>query len=52
LDTAETEKAKRTYVEIYLRLDQFTRIYKREEYDILSFAGDMGGLASVVILFG
>ena len=42
----------REYVSLYLRADQMHNFYKREEYDLLSYFGDLGGLASVILGVG
>ena len=45
-------KSEREYVTLYLRQDEQKRLYKREEYDILTYLGDMGGLLDIILLFG
>ena len=35
-----------------MRADLTSREYKREEYDILSYFGDIGGLSGCVTLLG
>ena len=42
----------RTYVEIFLRQDELKRLYKREEYDLLTYLGDLGGLLDLIMLMG
>ena len=42
----------RSYVQIYLRQDELKRFYKREEYDVLTYLGDLGGLLDLIILMG
>ena len=42
----------RYYVKLYLRQSEFMKIYKREEYDMLSYLGDMGGLLDIIIFVG
>ena len=42
----------RYYVQVYLRQSEFIKIYKREEYDMLSYLGDMGGLLDIIIFVG
>ena len=32
--------------------NKFIKIYKREEYDMLSYLGDMGGLLDIIIFVG
>ena len=44
--------SEREYASIYLRADQMHNFYKREEYDLLSYFGDLGGLAGIVSWFG
>ena len=46
------QKSEREYVTFYLRQDEQKRLYKREEYDILTYLGDMGGLLDIILLFG
>ena len=50
--TPNTPTKDRKYVQIYFRADAERRIYKREEYDMLTFLGDLGGLIDVVLLVG
>ena len=47
-----TPLSERRYVSIYLRQDENVRRYKREEYDILTFLGDLGGLLDIILLAG
>ena len=42
----------REYVSVYLRADQMHNFYKREEYDLLTFFGDLGGLQGVIFGLG
>ena len=42
----------REYISIYLRADDTKRRYKREEYDILAYFGDLGGLFGIIMIFG
>ena len=44
--------ADREYVSVYLRADNKMLLYKREEYDLLTYFGDIGGLLDFVFLFG
>ena len=44
--------AERRYVQIFLRAEDENRQYKREDYEVLAFLGDLGGLMDVVYLFG
>jgi len=48
----ETPIASREYVKVYLRADTKKRIYKREDYDLVTYLGDIGGLMDFVMLFG
>ena len=41
----ETETRNKEYLRLQLRADQKKRLYKREEYDILSYFGELGGLS-------
>ena len=47
---SEVPLSERRYVSIYLRQDENVRRYKREEYDILTFLGDLGGLLDIILL--
>ena len=49
---SDTPIEDRTYVSVYLRHDTRSRLYKREEYDLLTYFGDVGGLLDIVLLFG
>ena len=42
----------RLYISIYLRQDEMQKIYKREEYDLLTYLGDMGGLLDIILVVG
>ena len=48
----ESKVKEREYVALYLRADMIRHIYKREEYDILTFFGDIGGFTDCIIVFG
>ena len=37
---------------IFFRVDQKAVLYKREDYDLLEFFGDLGGLLDFVLLTG
>ena len=39
------------YIKIYLRADSNSKLYKREDYQLLEYLGDLGGLLDFVILF-
>ena len=45
-------KKERSFIKIYIRADMTERLYKREEYDILSYFGDIGGLLDIVFILG
>ena len=47
-----TPTADRTYLSLYLRADEQTRLYKREEYGVLTYFGDLGGLLDFVLVVG
>ena len=47
-----TPVKERTYVDLFLRQNESVRHYKREEYDILTLLGDLGGLLDIVLLTG
>ena len=42
----------RDYLKIFLRANNEQRLYKREGYDILTYLGDLGGLADVLLIAG
>ena len=42
----------REYVNLFFRQDYSQRLYKREEYDMLTYLGDLGGLLDFVVIFG
>ena len=42
----------RELVKLYFRQDSSTKLYKREEYDLLTYFGDLGGLLEFALLFG
>ena len=42
----------RAYVKLYFRQSAEARLYKREQYDMLTYFGDLGGLLDFVIWFG
>ena len=44
--------ADRTYLEVHLRASGFRRRYIRENYDILSYLGDLGGLFEIAFSSG
>ena len=48
----ETSVQDREYVNLFFRQDYSQRLYKREEYDMLTYFGDLGGLLDFVIIFG
>ena len=41
----ETETRDKEYLSLQLRAHQKKRLYKREEYDVLSYFGELGGLS-------
>ena len=49
IDTPAKDK---NYVNIYFRQDDRQMLYKREEYDMLTYLGDLGGLLDIVLLLG
>ena len=44
--------ADRSYIKIFLRAETKRNVYKREGYDLLTFLGDLGGLADIIMLIG
>ena len=42
----------REYLAIYFRIDSIMNYYKREEYDVLTYFGDLGGLFDFILMFG
>ena len=49
---AEEETKDRKYLTLFLRADNEKRLYKREGYDVLTYLGDLGGLADVLLIAG
>ena len=49
---SETNPQDREYISVYFRADDTKRRYKREEYDILAYFGDLGGLFGIIMIFG
>ena len=47
-----TAVADRKYLKIYFRQAAEARVYKREEYDLLTYFGDLGGLLDFVAMIG
>ena len=39
------------YLSIYLRAESMSKLYKREDYQILDYLGDLGGLLDFVLVF-
>ena len=39
------------YFSLYLRADSMTKLYKREDYQLLDYLGDLGGILDFVIVF-
>ena len=42
----------REYLQIYLRASHLKNLYIREDYDILLYLGDLGGLFEISFFFG
>ena len=40
------------YLSIYLRADSRRKFYKREDYDLLTYLGDVGGLLDFILMVG
>ena len=40
------------YLEIFFRADNKEKLYKREDYSLLEYLGDIGGLLDFVLIFG
>ena len=49
-DTTPTKDVE--YLGLFLRADRIQKIYKREDYSILVYLGDIGGLLDFVLIFG
>ena len=49
---ADTPTSKRTYLSIYLRVEDHYHMYKRESMDILTYLSDLGGLLGMVVAVG
>ena len=39
-------------IETYFRVERFNRVYIREDYDLLTYLGDLGGLLDIVLVLG
>ena len=50
--TSDVPLKDRQYIKLYFRADQIKSYYKREEYDLMQYFGDLGGLLEIVILIG
>ena len=50
--SAETPLEERSYLKIFFRAESKRNVYTREGYDLLTFLGDLGGLADIVVLIG
>lgn len=44
--------ADRDYIEVFLRQDKQRKFYKREDYDLVTYLGDLGGLFEFLLGFG
>ena len=44
--------AEREYFQIYLRADSAKNTYKRKNYDVVDFLGDVGGLLESILWMG
>ena len=42
----------REYLNIYFRADSYSQFYLREDYDVLTYLGDIGGLLDIVLAMG
>lgn len=42
----------REYLNIFFRADQLRQIYKRDDYELLTYLGDLGGLLDFIVLLG
>ena len=49
---SSTQHSDREYIEVFLRQDSERRIYRREDYDTITYLGDLGGLFEIVRAFG
>ncbi len=52
LITDEVEGSDREYLSVYFRADSRRKFYKREDYDLLTYLGDVGGLLDFILLAG
>ena len=50
--TDSTPMSDRSYFKFYLRAESVQSYYKREEYDLLQYFGDLGGLLEIVMVVG
>ena len=42
----------RTYLSFILRADNKSKLYVRQDYELLTFFGDLGGLTDFVLIIG
>ena len=50
--TSDVPLKDRDYFKLYLRADVIKNNYKTEEYDLMQYFGDLGGLLEIVIVIG
>ena len=47
----DTPAEETEYLKLYFRADSSSKLYKREDYQLLVYLGDLGGLIDFVIIF-
>ena len=47
-----TRVSERRYLSIFLRAESRRKFYKREDYDLLTYLGDVGGLLDFILMAG
>ena len=50
--TNDKKLESKSYLKIFLRANNQQRLYKRENYDVLTYLGDLGGLADILRMLG
>ena len=48
---ADAQPEDTEYLSLYLRADSMSKLYKREDYQLLDYLGDLGGILDFVIVF-
>lgn len=48
----DTPVERREYINVYIRADDTQYFFKRENYDLITYLGDLGGLLDVLFVVG